>query len=745
LKLDDLPLPSGVHAILSAADISSLYPPQADAIKAGALDGVNLVLASPTASGKTLIAELCAMKHILEGGGKVLYLTPLRALTSEKYDDFKKYTGLRKEDGQRVQVAISTGDYDGSDPWLGKYDVIITTNEKCDSLLRHQSPWIREVTLLVADEVHTLLDQDRGPTLEVTLTRLRETNPHAQILALSATIKNADEIADWLGATAITTDWRPVTLVEGVYLDGECQFNSGDAIHVQDDEGNPAINVAIHTLRKGGQALIFANTRRRAVAYAKRAGAAVKKQLSKPEARTLHALADRLRHAGERTRLSELLATLVEHGVAFHHAGLAASQRKIVEDAFRRGRLKVLAATPTLAAGVNLPARTVIISDTRRYNPGYGLYDITVLEYKQMAGRAGRPRYDSIGEAVLIASTDDEQDYLMERYVFSEPERIWSKLAVERTLRSHVLASVASGFTHSEEGLLAFFRKTFYAQQFDSDLMDALVSKVLEYLFAEEMLTVEGRQVAATRFGHRVSELYIDPISGVLIRDGLDNRPLHLTDVSLLQLVCHTPDVVPKYYPRRREMEGLNAFVELHADEFFFPTPGDDDFVEFESFLGEVKCACVLDAWIQEVSEEDLIERFSVEPGDLFRLIRSVDWLLHATRDLSRLFGHQDLLHRLAALQLRVKDGVKEDLLPLVALEGIGRVRGRILFNAGLRTADDLKRASLTQLTALPLIGPQVARRIKEQVGGLIKTEELDAFRDREEWQQKALSDFEGE
>jgi helicase len=304
---------------------------------------------------------------------------------------------------------------------------------------------------------------------------------------------------------------------------------------------------------------------------------------------------------------------------------------------------------------------------------------------------------------------------------------------------------VASGFTHSEAGLLAFFGKTFYAQQFDSDLMDALVSKVLEYLFAEEMLTVEGRQVAATRFGHRVSELYIDPISGVLIRDGLDNRPLHLTDVSLLQLVCHTPDVVPKYYPRRRELAGLNAFVELHADEFFFPTPGDDDFVEFESFLGEVKCACVLDAWIQEVSEEDLIERFSVEPGDLFRLIRSVDWLLHATRDLSRLFGHQDLLHQLAALQLRVKDGVKEDLLPLVALEGIGRVRGRILFNAGLRTVDDLKRASLTQLTALPLIGPQVARRIKEQVGGLIKTEELDAFRDREEWEQKALSDFEGE
>jgi helicase len=744
LKIEDLPLPKGVKDVISSSDISSLYPPQEDAIKAGALDGENLVLASPTASGKTLIAELCAMKHILEGGGKVLYLTPLRALTSEKYEDFKKYTTVRKENGQRIQVAISTGDYDGSDPWLGKYDVIITTNEKCDSLLRHRPNWIRDVTLLVADEVHTLIDRDRGPTLEVTLTRLRETNPRAQILALSATIKNADEIAEWLGATSITTDWRPVKLVEGVYLDGECQFNSGDAIRVKDENSNPAINFALHTLRSGGQALIFANTRRRAVAYAKRAGTALKKTLSKPETRTLKAIADQLSRTGERTRLSDLLANLVEQGAAFHHAGLAASHRKIIEDSFRRGRLKIISATPTLASGVNLPARTVIVSDTRRYNPGYGLYDISVLEYKQMAGRAGRPRYDKIGEAVLISRTEDEQDYLMERYVFSKPERIWSKLAVERTLRSHVLASVASGFTHTEEGLMGFFRKTFYAQQFDSDLIDALVSTVLEYLFMEEMLTVNGRHLEATRFGRRVSELYIDPVSGVIIRDGLENRPNQITDVSLLQLVCHTPDVVPKYYPRRREIEGLNAFVELHSEEFFFHTPDDDDFVEFESFLGEVKCACVLDAWIQEVSEEGLIERFSVEPGDLFRLIRSVDWLLHATRDLTRLFGHKDLLQKLSTLQLRVKTGVKENLVPLVALEGVGRVRGRILFNAGLRTLGDLKKASLTQLTTLPLIGPQVARRIKEQVGGLIKIEELEAFRESEEWQQKALSDFEG-
>jgi helicase len=743
LKIEDLPIPESVKHVIVSSQISSLYPPQEDAINAGALDGANLVLASPTASGKTLVAELCAMKHVLEGGGKVLYLTPLRALTSEKFDDFQKYTSIPKKNGQRITVALSTGDYDGSDPWLGRYDIIIATNEKCDSLLRHRPEWIQDVTLVVADEVHTLIDRDRGPTLEVTLTRLRETNPHAQLLALSATISNADEIADWLDAKSITTDWRPVTLREGVYLDGECQFNDGDAVRIREADANPAVNLSLHTIRQGGQTLIFANTRRRAVAHAKRAGNAVHKLLSTPEKRALKHLAERLVRAGERTRLSTLLADLVEKGVAFHHAGLAAAHRKLIEDAFRGGRIKIVAATPTLAAGVNLPARTVIISNTRRYDPGFGLYDISVLDYKQMAGRAGRPKYDETGDAILIAGTADEQDYLMERYVFSTPERIWSKLAVEKTLRSHVLASIAAGFTHTTEGVMAFFRKTFYAQQFDADLIDELVSKVLTYLYAEEMVTVEGRRLEATRFGRRVSELYIDPVSGVIIRDGLETPPPQITDIGLLHLICHTPDVSPKYYPRRREIEGLHSFSELHADEFFFPTPSDIDFVGYETFLGEVKGACVVDSWIHEISEEGIIEKFSVEPGDLYRLISSVSWLLYAARDLARLFRYKSLPRRVFELQQRVEKGVKEELLPVVALEGVGRVRGRILFNAGFRTLDDLKQASFTQLTELPLIGPQIAKRIKEQVGGLIKSEEVADFKSTEEWQQKALSDFE--
>ena len=218
VKVIDLSIPEAVKQLVIQSGIADLYPPQEEAIKAGALEGKNLVLASPTASGKTLVAEFCALKHILEKNGKAVYLTPLRALASEKFDEFKKYTALAKKDGRRIRVGISTGDFDTADAWLERFDIIITTNEKADSLLRHRAKWMDEISLVVADEVHLLNDADRGPTLEVVLARLMQVNPDIQILALSATINNVDEIAAWLKAQCVTTEWRPVPLKEGVLL-----------------------------------------------------------------------------------------------------------------------------------------------------------------------------------------------------------------------------------------------------------------------------------------------------------------------------------------------------------------------------------------------------------------------------------------------------------------------------------------------------------------------------------------------
>ncbi|MEM1586247.1 MAG: DEAD/DEAH box helicase [Candidatus Bathyarchaeia archaeon] len=744
MLIEELEICPDVKRILLEEGIKELFPPQEEAIRAGALRGVNLVLASPTASGKTLVAELCALKHILENRGKVLYLTPLRALANEKYEVFKKYTVIRKPDGRNISVGISTGDYDSSDPWLGKYDIIVTTNEKCDSLLRHRAPWISDVSLIIADEVHLINDVERGPTLEVVLARVSQINPSIQILALSATIKNVDEIAEWLNAKPVTTDWRPVKLREGILYDNEVQFKDGSSIKIDRVVKDPVINLAVRCVKQGGQVLIFASSRKNAVSVARKAYSEVSQLIPKSLKRSIESLAEEIQASGERTRLSDALAELVRGGVAFHHAGLSGAHRKIIEDSFRDGKIKVLTATPTLAFGVNLPARMVIISDYRRYEAGYGYYPITVLEYKQMVGRAGRPKYDNVGEAILIARSEDERDYLSTSYVFAKPERIWSKLGVEKVLRSHVLASIASGFAYSEQGVYDFFAKTLYAYQYNLDTIKGTISRVIKFLHDEDMVRLEGGFLKATEFGARVSQLYIDPLSAIIIRDALRRGAKKITDISLLHMIARTPDMSPKVRPTSEDVDRIVLFADEHRDEFMFEVPDEwGDRIEFEEFLGEVKTAMVLKAWIEEYSEDQIIEYFGVEPGDLYYLTETARWLLYSSYELAKIFGHKNLLSKLAELMERVEKGVKAELLPLARLEGIGRVRARILFNAGLRTIEDLKKASVERLMSLPHIGPKIAKRIKEQVGGTISQEEWKKLAEKAGGEeQQSLTDY---
>ena len=742
MKVADLAVPESVKEIIIKGGIAELFPPQEEAIKAGALEGKNLVLASPTASGKTLIAELCALKHVLEKNGKIIYLTPLRALASEKFDDFKKYAAITKKDDRRIRIGISTGDFDSTDPWLERYDIIVTTNEKSDSLLRHRAKWMNEISLVIADEVHLLNDAKRGPTLEVVLARLMQVNPDIQILALSATINNVDEIAAWLKAEFVNTEWRPVTLKEGVLLNDEIQYKDGDARKIEQKTRDSAVNLVLSTIKSGGQALVFASTRKNSVTLAKKFAEEVEKALSKPLKRSLEHEADRILAAGERTRISESLAELVKRGTAFHHAGLGGGHRKIVEDSFRQGKIKVLTATPTLAFGVNLPARMVVVQDYRRYEAGYGYYPISVLEYKQMAGRAGRPKYDKTGEAILIAKTPDEADYLLESYILARPERIWSRLAVERIMRSHVLATIAADFAHTEQGLYEFFGKTFYAHQYDTEAIKGLIAKILKYLHDEEMIEAQGAEINATKFGKRVSELYIDPASAVIIRDTLKRKPVCLTELSLLHMIAHTPDMGPVLRPYSQEIDEIAIFMEEHKTEFLADVPNEwEDTVAYEEFLGEVKTAMTLQAWIEEMSEDQLIERFRVQPGDLYRTIENTKWLLHATHELATLLGNKHVLPQTRELEARVAKGVKKELLPIVRLEGVGRARGRIIYNAGYKTIEDIKHAAIDDLTNLPLVGPRLAKKIKEQVGGFVKKDTWEKL-DEDQWKQTALSEY---
>jgi helicase len=740
VKIAELDVPSQVKRLLAEKGIDELYPPQEDAIKTGVLSGHNLVMASPTASGKTLIAELCALKHVLQRSGKVLYLTPLRALTWEKYEEFQSYTQLVKPDGRKIRVGVSTGDMDNSSPWLEAYDIVICTNEKCDSLLRHRSPWMSGISLVIADEIH-LIASDRGPTLEVCLARLRQMSPRIQILALSATIRNAEEISEWLDADSVAIVWRPVELKEGVALGNHITFADGTVRDIELHHKQDQINLALNAISDEGQSLIFVESRRRAESTARAAANALQRFITKRQSIELLKLASEILVHGEKTRLTDDLAYCVERGSAFHHAGLNREHRRLIEEGFKRGSIKILSATPTLAAGVNLPARTVVIGNYKRFIPGYGMHPIKVLEYKQMSGRAGRPTYDDYGEALLIASSEDELEYLMNDYILAPPERIDSLLAQESALRMHTLAAIASDYARTEGGLLDFFGSTFYGYNYPASGISLILGNLLRYLRREGMIDYQGDIITATDFGRRVSELYIDPLTAVIIRDGLKRGALDVTDFTWLHLICHTPDMRPTLRPRRNDLEIVETYFEDHRDELAVPLNESEDYIDYEEFLGEVKTAMVLEAWINEVTENDLLERYNVQPGDRYTAMTNAEWLLYSSHELADVLGMPDPRLQLRKLRDRVKHGVTEKLLPLVRLKGIGRVRAQILYNNGYTSIAKLKRASLMQLSSLPLIGPRISKTIKEQIGGVVEEREWEWLKTAE-MAQSALTEF---
>jgi len=630
-------------------------------------------------------------------GGKAIYIVPLRALASEKYDRFSQFSQLG------IKVGISTGDFDSKDEWLGRCDIIITTSEKADSLLRNEASWMDSLTVIVADEIHLINSPDRGPTLEMTLAKLMKLNPRAQILALSATIGNASEIAKWLNAELIQSDWRPVELREGILFGGAIDFvNMKKEVAVDNKDSTIALSVDV--IKDGGQCLIFTNTRKRAEETAKRVGRAIKDVVGADERLTKMAM--EIRDIGE-TDLREKLAFCVECGVAFHHAGLRSEHRRIIEDGFRSNVIKVIACTPTLAAGLNLPARRVIIQSYRRYDAGFGLTPIPVLEYKQMCGRAGRPGLDPYGESVLIARNFDEKSVLLENYVLADPEDIWSKLGTENALRTHILSTIATGFASSRAQLLDFMDNTFYAFQQERWSLESVIDRVLEFLEGENMIVEGDDRLHATPLGRLVSRLYIDPLSASIIIKGLQTAR-KTTPLALIHLVCSTPDM-RKLYLRSGDYVWVDAFATEHHREFASPSTNDHEW-----YLAEVKTAMMLLDWIDERHENEITKKFGIGPGDIRTLAETAEWLMHSTAELSAFLKVTHTRDARLLVQ-RIRYGIKPELLELTRLRGIGRARARRLYNAGYTDLNKLKSAGPKKIAKL--IGAGVAAKVMEQLG----------------------------
>jgi helicase len=713
IRLEELEINKKIISHLQKHGISELFEPQQKAFETGVLDEKNLVLAIPTSSGKTLVAEICMLKAILDGRGKALYLVPLRSLAREKYADFKKYEELG------ITTAMSVGDYDSPGRSLQDADIVVVTTERADSLVRNKTEWIDEIGIVVVDEVHLINDQSRGPTLEMVLAKLMQTVENVQIIALSATISNADQIAEWLTAELVKSTWRPVPLNEGVYLDGNISFYQGgrsSSRSISRQRKEELADVVCDTLENDGQVLVFVSSRRSTVAVAKKLASSLRRYISDDAMHFLAKGAKRIAMTPSAPEASKTLARLISNGVAFHHAGLDNKERALVEDYFKDNLLKVIVATPTLAAGVNLPARRVIIRDYRRFEQSRGSYPIPVLEYKQMAGRAGRPKYDTFGEAVLFSRTEPEHDFLIDNYTLSDPEEITSKLASPRAVRFHLLASIAAEMTQNREEIDSLIASTFFYHQNGQMEIDYHISDALGFLETGDLIKTSSSKFIATPLGRRASRLYIDPSTAILLRDVLIETKKHST-IGLLHLICHTPDQPVTYVTQSEAEEYDNLLYDLSSELMIEPPMEEEGPRAYSDFLAQLKTAKLLQDWILEKTDKNITEQYNVGMGDVHRFVRSAEWLTYAASEIARIVDTPDHIPLLHDLKSRLRYGVKTDILDLVNLRGIGRIRGRMLHNHGLTTLTELYNVPIGELARIPTIGSSIAESIKKQLG----------------------------
>ncbi len=688
MKITSLPLPKTLRDTYTDLGIEELYPPQAECVDAGLFDRKNLLVAIPTASGKTLVAEMAMQKEIADGG-KCLYIVPLKALASEKYEDFSE---------KGVKVGVATGDPDQRDEYLGRYDIIVATSEKTDSLLRNRAEWLKRVSLLVVDEIHLIGDPTRGATLEMVIAKMRHQNPQMQIIGLSATMGNPEDLAKWLNASLITSEWRPVDLREGVYWNGAIHFH-GTERAVPAPKKDDDLNLLLDTVAEGGQCLVFVSSRRSAEAYAKRAAATLKKKSP-----ALDGYADSIAKA-DPTPSGKVLAESVRNGAAFHHAGLPRAARQAVEEGFRKGEITVISSTPTLAAGLNLPARRVIIRDYQRFEAGTGMAPIPVMEYRQMAGRAGRPRLDPYGEAVLIAKDARTVDRLFEEFIDAPAEDITSQCQKESELRNHLLALVATGMAGTRAELAGFMEKSFYASQKATHRrLDRNIDKALTFLVKTGMITEEADGgMLGTLFGVLASRLYLDPETAFMIRGALTERnvPEMFTAFGMLHLLCMTPDMF-RFYLKASDERLVDQVLTERGEELWLEDLS-------EEFFAAVKTALVAEEWCNETPEEVICENYGVGAGDIHAVVENLRWLIHAAGRIAQEFV-PGLSADVAMLEVRVENGVKEELLPLISLRGIGRVRARRLFDRGFVSPEALLAADPADIS--PILGGVLTRQV---------------------------------
>ncbi|MBP3792013.1 MAG: DEAD/DEAH box helicase [Methanobrevibacter sp.] len=666
--------------------IEEFNPAQKAVIESGYLeDKSNYIICIPTASGKTVLGVLPALKTILDGG-KAVYAAPLLSIQNEKVKEFKAF----EEHG------ISVGRHPSSS------DLSVMVFESFDALTRFSWNTLRDVDTLIIDEFHMIGEYSRGPTLEAAITRAKIINPSMRIIALSATLRNIEEIEGWLEGTCVEHDYRPVPLNKEV-LDAE-MFNTKN-------KNDVIVKVLEKSIQDGSQALSFVSTRRFTESLATYVAKKINKKINFKQREAFKEVAEKILEVPKKkgslpTSTCLKLAESCEHGVAFHHAGLFNEQKEIIEDEFRNGNILMITATPSLMYGVNLPSKTVIIRDHTRWTSN-GPQPIPVFDYEQMSGRAGRPQYDDVGYSYLIAKTMDEALNLQDFYIEGDIELTNSKLVDNKdAIYRQIIAQIASSLSKNLEELTDFFSKTLYGYQmknnpsmalFAEDSLKYELENALSFLLQNGIIRATPEGLKTTEFGNLIARSNYSVETAVKIKEYISD----ITEINAPEFIyalCETPDMPLISFKGRKSKDPVMEKLSEHG--------------LFAVNIGNPEATAVsLIEWIDERSEYEIENRYSVYSASTRRSAYEASKLVKFAKDTSEVLGNYSNLKDFDMLSARLYYGVKTDIIPLVVgVKRLGRKRARNLVKI---FGNDLSGVSENELQKVEGIGPKLAEKIK--------------------------------
>ena len=659
----------------------------------------NIVVGAPTASGKTALAEL-AICQTLERGGTSLFLAPLRALTNEKESEWERFERLG------YSVYVVTGERDLNPRRAERADILVMTPEKADSATRkHETPrygFIADIDCCVIDEVHLLDSEKRGAVLEVTISRLRRLCA-PRVVALSATMPNVEDIADWLDAPGENTfqfgeEYRPVPLESTVetYAHGENPFADKYRRLYR------AIDLAQPHVEADGQALVFVASRQDTVRAAEKAREVVEERGIVTGARGEYD-----RHLDAQAIQNETLQQSVVDGIGFHHAGLAREDKNAVEDWFKKGAIQLLFSTSTLAWGVNLPARCVVLRDTKLHDPLEGEVDMSPLDVLQMLGRAGRPGYDDAGYAHVVCDGADAAKY---RDLLAEGKEIESRLAGE--LDAHLNAEIALGTLRDLEDVMDWLETTFYYvrarsapdQYPSSGRLRERVRQTLETLVEEGFVQTEGERLGLepTTLGRLASTFYMRldtarefaelAAQAAGAADG-DDRPVD--EAAILFTVARAGEF-DSVSARR---DGREAIRKVLGEEGNTLAPGQRKVLAIlrGSMVSNIPSELTSDAWVIR--------------QNALRLLAALQAYLQE-------LGSAVAANLACRVEARVEHGVASEAVGLTAVDGVGAGRARKLATEGFETPRDIHGAGVDGLVEAGM-SEGVAERLVQNAAAL--------------------------